>query len=83
MKEFKLNLQLFAEAGTLVNATTTYVNAYTGDKTAFDSTNTLSGELKTFYDTELLENARIEMFYFLKITGKNSWIFILRISYCA
>lgn len=66
MKNFKmfiLNLQLFAEAGTLVNATGNYVNAYTGETTAFSGTNTLSGELKTFYDTELLENARIEMFY--------------------
>lgn len=60
---FAFNLQLFAEAGTLVNATTTYVNAYTGEKTAFDITNTLSGEMKTFYDTELLENARIEAYY--------------------
>ena len=63
LKMFVLNLQLFAEAGTLVNATGNYVNAYTGDTTAFDSKNTMSGELKTFYDTELLENARIEMFY--------------------
>ena len=58
-----LNLQLFADAGTLVNATGNYVNAYTGDTTAFDGVNTLAGELKTFYDTELLENARVEMFY--------------------
>lgn len=58
-----INLQLFAEAGTLVNATGSYVNAYDGNTTAFSGTNTLSGELKTFYDTELLENARIEMFY--------------------
>ena len=57
------NLQLFADAGTVVNATGNYVNAYTGDTTAFDGVNTLSGELKTFYDTELLENARVEMFY--------------------
>ena len=64
MKEFKLNLQLFAEAGTLVNSLTNgYVNANTGASQAFDSTNTLAGELKTFYDTELLENARVEMFY--------------------
>ena len=59
----KINLQLFAEAGTLVNATGNYVNAYTGDTTAFDSVNTMNGELKTFYDTELLENARVELFY--------------------
>ena len=57
------NLQLFAEAGTLVNATGNYVNAYDGSTQAFDSVNTLSGELKTFYDTELLENARVELFY--------------------
>ena len=57
------NLQMFADAGTVVNATGNYVNAYTGDVTAFDGVNTLSGELKTFYDTELLENARVEMFY--------------------
>lgn len=57
------DLQLFAEAGTLVNATGQYVNAYTGEGTAFDGSNSLSGELKTFYDTELLENARVEMFY--------------------
>ena len=66
MKNFAyliLNLQLFADAGTLVNATGNYVNAYTGDVTAFDGANTLAGELKTFYDTELLENARCEMFY--------------------
>lgn len=58
-----INLQLFAEAGTLVNATGNYVNAYDGNTTAFDAVNTLAGELKTFYDTELLENARVEMFY--------------------
>ena len=57
------NLQLFAEAGTLVNATGNYVNAYDGSTQAFDGVNTLSGELKTFYDTELLENARVELFY--------------------
>ena len=59
----KLNLQLFAEAGTLVNATGNYVNAYDGTSQAFDGVNTLAGELKVFYDTELLENARVEMFY--------------------
>ena len=58
-----MNLQLFAEAGTLVNATGNYVNAYDGTTQAFDANNSLSGELKTFYDTELLENARVEMFY--------------------
>ena len=56
-------LQLFADAGTLVNATGNYVNAYDGSTQAFDGVNTLSGELKTFYDTELLENTRVELFY--------------------
>ena len=62
-KLINFNLQLFADAGTLVNATSNYVNAYDGTTTAFDATNTLAGELKTFYDTELLENARVELFY--------------------
>ena len=57
------SLQLFADAGTLVNATGNYVNAYDGTSQAFDAANSLSGELKTFYDTELLENARVELFY--------------------
>ena len=52
-----------AEAGDVVNATGNYVNAYTGATTPFDSVNTMNGELKTFYDTELLENARVELFY--------------------
>lgn len=62
-------LQLFADAGTLVNTitnngTSNYTNAYTGEAIAANpSTNTLAPELKTFYDTELLENARVEMFY--------------------
>ena len=56
-------LQIFADAGTLVNATGGYVNASTGAVTNFDGSNSLAGELKTFYDTELLENTRVEMFY--------------------
>ena len=58
-----IDLQIFADAGTLVNGSESYVNAHTGDTTAFDSGHTLSPELKAFYDTELLENARTEMFY--------------------
>ena len=58
-----MNLQLFAEAGTLVNATGAYTNAYDGTTQAFDGSNSMDGELKTFYDTELLENARVDMFY--------------------
>ena len=56
-------LQFFAEAGTLVNGTENYVNAGTGETIAFTDGKTLSPELKAFYDTELLENARTELFY--------------------
>ena len=59
---FIMNLQLFAESGTAVNATGGMVNAYTGATSEY-SGNGFNGELKTFYDTELLENARAEMFY--------------------
>jgi N4-gp56 family major capsid protein len=63
MKNFILNLQLFAEAGSVVNTLTNgYVNAHTGASVSADG-NSLSAEVKVFYDTELLENARIEMFY--------------------
>ena len=58
------DIQFFADAGTLVNGTTNYPNAY--DSTAaesFSGSNTLSAEMKDFYDTELLENARVEQFY--------------------
>ena len=57
------NLQLFADAGTLVNATGNYVNAYTGATEAFDSAHTLAPQIKDYYDTELLENARIDTYY--------------------
>jgi N4-gp56 family major capsid protein len=56
------NLQLFADpvygAGQLVNATQNYTNAYTGATEAFSGVNDLSAGMKTYYDTELLENAR-------------------------
>lgn len=58
-----MNLQLFADAGTLVNATGNFVNAYDGTSQAFGDGFTMDGELKVFYDTELLENARVELFY--------------------
>ena len=59
---FNLNLQLFA-AGTVVNATTSYVNSDTGATEAFEGVNTLSPTMKTYYDTELLENARSELIF--------------------
>ena len=58
--EIYMSLQLFADAGTVVNTTTGSVNAGTG---AAETTTAMSGELKEFYDTELLENARVQMYY--------------------
>ena len=58
-----IGFQFFADAGTLVNATGNYVNAYDGTKTQFDATNKLTPTMKTFYDTQLLENARPELIF--------------------
>ena len=55
-----MSLQLFAEAGSVVNTTGGSVNAHTG---AAEASGAFEAELKVFYDTELLENARVEMFY--------------------
>ena len=55
MKDWIFDLQLFAEAGTLVNALGGYMNAYTGAKTDFDSDNDLSTLSKVFCDTALLD----------------------------
>ena len=59
----ELNLQMFADAGTLVNAGGNYVNAYTGETTAFGADGGMTATMKTFYDTELLENARPELIH--------------------
>ena len=58
MEFIKFDLQLFADAGTVVNATTGYPNAYTGEHANFEGANDLSAILKDYYDTKLLENAR-------------------------
>ena len=63
MHDMIFDLQHFADAGTLVNATGNFVNAHTGATTAFDNSHSLTAELKAFYDTELLENARTALFY--------------------
>lgn len=60
---FNFDLQMFADAGTLTNTSVGYANAYNGAVEEFSGNNTLSAEMKTFYDTELLENARLETFY--------------------
>jgi len=64
MELFWLNLQHFADAGTLVNATQNYVNAYTGSTTSFTpGSDDLEPLNKIFYDTTLLDNARDELIY--------------------
>ena len=59
--EIMMSLQLFADAGTVVNTTTGNANAYEPGST--QATGAMSDTLKAFYDTELLENARVEMIY--------------------
>lgn len=56
----KFDLQLFAEAGNVVNTTTGNVNAYTGTAA---TTSNMTPEMKVFYNTELLENARERMIF--------------------
>lgn len=60
----KLDLQLFAEAGTLTNTTLGYRNAYTGDLTPFSTgTDDLTPTMKSFYKTGMLKNARPKLVY--------------------
>ena len=68
-KLIKFMLQFFADAGTVVNVTGNSVpnsftnNAYTGAAGAAVEGVSLSPMLKDYYDTEMLENARTEIFY--------------------
>lgn len=57
---YLFDLQLFAEAGTVTNVTTGTVNSYTG---AANATDAMTPSMKTFYDTELLENAREKLIF--------------------
>ena len=59
MFEFILNLQMFA-SGSVVNTTTGNVNAETG---AANATGAMSIGMKTYYETEMLENARSELYF--------------------
>lgn len=64
MKKLILNLKWFADAGTLVNATGNYVNAYTGAPESFvPGVTDLSPLNKIFFDTALLDNARDELIF--------------------
>lgn len=60
METYKINLQLLADGGSVVNTTTGTANANTGATT---TSNAMSSTMKTYYDTELLENARDEAIY--------------------
>ena len=63
MKKIILNLQLFvAGPGTVVNATANMVNAYTGSTSSYTAGG-MSSTMKTFYDTELLENHREQLIF--------------------
>lgn len=64
MKKLILNLQWFAEAGSVVNAMDAYTDAYNGTKTPFTPGETdLSTLDRTFADTALLDNARDKLIY--------------------
>jgi len=64
MASFVLDLQLFADAGTLVNATGRYQNAYDATSyQAFTSSSTLAPTMKTYYEQELLDNSRDKLIY--------------------
>jgi len=55
-----INLQLFAESGTVVNTFTGDVNAYTG---AGNQTTALESQRKTYYNTVLLQNSYPDLRY--------------------
>ena len=59
----EMDLETFGNEGNVVNATVGYVNANTGTVTAFDTNYTLDPTLKTYYDTELLENSRDKRYF--------------------
>ena len=59
----RFDLQRFADAGSVVNATVAYVNSSTGNQTAFSGANTLAPEMKDYYNNELLENYRVKQIF--------------------
>ena len=49
----------YGNGGTLVNASTQYVNSYTGQGIPFDANNTMAPVMnKTYYDTQAIENVK-------------------------
>lgn len=59
----EMNLETFGNEGNVVNATVGYVNANNNTVTSFDASYTLDPTLKTYYDTELLENSRDKRYF--------------------
>lgn len=53
----------YGNGGALVNASTQYVNAYTGESQAFDDTNTLSPQMKEWVETEGLKNFHSKKYF--------------------
>lgn len=53
----------YGNGGALVSTSQNYVNAYTGEAQAFDQKNTMTPQMKTYYNTEALENARAKLVY--------------------
>ena len=63
MERIFLNLKMFvAGPGTVVNGTANMVNAYTGNTSSYTAGG-MSPTMKTFYDTELLENVRDQLIF--------------------
>lgn len=63
MKEiFKMDLRLF-DAGTNINTTEGYVNAASGDVSAYTEANGLSEEMKTYYADYLIDNAEPKLIH--------------------
>ena len=60
MIKFKMDLSLFDDVGSVVNTTFGDVNSSTG---ARNNTGAMSPTMKTYYDTELLENARPRLIF--------------------
>lgn len=60
---FVLDLQLFADAGDVVNATGGYVNAYTGAREEFAGDYDLSPTMKQYYHKALLEHNKSRRVY--------------------
>lgn len=53
----------YGNGGMLVNTSKNFVNAYTGDAQAFDSQNTMAPQMKSYYRTQALKNARPKMVF--------------------